>query len=118
MAKSPKDGIGYGIVARPDDDAAARRFVCSMGGQPVFLGLETAGRTFSIETLALFDYTAGGSLFNGSAIEINGQTKSPSPDAIRVAKQEGRKFAFGSGLDFGLRMVEECKLVWQDFFVP
>jgi hypothetical protein len=44
-----------------------------------------------------------------------------------VAKAAGAKFTFGTnnaGADdlgrseYGLRMVEECQLVWQDFFVP
>jgi hypothetical protein len=46
---------------------------------------------------------------------------------VRAAKAAGCKFSFGSNnsgpkdllrSEYGIRMVEECKLTWQDFFVP
>jgi histidinol phosphatase-like PHP family hydrolase len=64
---------------------------------------------------------------NSVAIEINNRYKLPSPSFIRMAKAVGAKFTFGTNnagpddlgrCEYGLRMVEECKLVWQDFFVP
>lgn len=64
---------------------------------------------------------------NGVAIEINNRYKLPSPAFIRMAKEAGCKFTFGTNntgpgdlgrCEYGLRMVDECKLVWQDFFVP
>jgi 3-keto-disaccharide hydrolase len=64
---------------------------------------------------------------NGIAIEINNRYKLPSPSFIKMAKASGAKFTFGTNntgpgdlgrCEYGLRMVEECKLVWQDFFVP
>jgi hypothetical protein len=64
---------------------------------------------------------------NSVAIEINNRYKLPSPSFIRMAKAAGAKFTFGSNnsgpgdlgrCEYGLRMVEECNLVWQDFFVP
>jgi histidinol phosphatase-like PHP family hydrolase len=64
---------------------------------------------------------------NGVAMEINNRYKVPSASFIRMAKAGGVKFTFGtnnSGPDdlgrceYGLRMVEECGLRWQDFFVP
>jgi len=63
----------------------------------------------------------------GVAIEINNRYKLPSAAFVRMAKAEGCKFSFGTNntgpsdllrCEYGLRMVEECKLVWQDFFVP
>jgi len=63
----------------------------------------------------------------GVAIEINTRYKLPGAPFIQLAKAEGCKFAFGTNntgpadllrCEYGLRMVEECKLVWQDFFVP
>jgi histidinol phosphatase-like PHP family hydrolase len=60
-------------------------------------------------------------------MEINARYKVPSPAFIRMAKAEGVKFTFGTNnggandlgrSEYGLRMVEECKLVWQDFFAP
>jgi len=44
-----------------------------------------------------------------------------------MAKAEGVKFSFGTNnagipdlkrCEYGLRMVEECKLGWKDFFTP
>jgi len=64
---------------------------------------------------------------NGVAMEINNRYKLPSPSFIKQAKAAGAKFTFGSNntgpddllrCEYGLQMVEECKLAWQDFFVP
>jgi len=64
---------------------------------------------------------------NQVAIEINNRYKLPSARFIRMAKEAGCKFSFGSNntsandlgrCEYGIQMVEECKLGWQDFFVP
>jgi hypothetical protein len=64
---------------------------------------------------------------NGVAMEINDRYKLPSASFIKMAKAAGCKFTFGTNnagaadlrrCDYGLSMVKECKLVWQDFFVP
>jgi hypothetical protein len=64
---------------------------------------------------------------NGVAIEINNRYKLPSASFIRMAKAGGAKFTFGSNnagaadlgrCEYGLQMFEECRLTWQDFFVP
>lgn len=64
---------------------------------------------------------------NGVAIELNNRYKLPSPSFVRMAKAAGAKFTFGSNngsardlgrCEYGLQMVRECGLVWQDFFVP
>jgi len=64
---------------------------------------------------------------NTVAIEMNNRYKLPSPSFIRMAKAAGAKFTFGTNnagpddlgrCEYGLRMVEECKMEWQDFFVP
>jgi len=69
----------------------------------------------------------GAAVKNGVAIEINNRYKLPSATFIKAAKAAGAKFSFGTNntgpadlgrCEYGLRMVEECKLVWQDFFVP
>jgi hypothetical protein len=69
----------------------------------------------------------GAAVRNGVAIEINNRYKLPSPSFIKMAKAAGAKFTFGSNnagaadlgrCEYGLRMVDECKLVWQDFWVP
>jgi hypothetical protein len=64
---------------------------------------------------------------HGVAIEINSRYRLPGKDFLRMAKEAGCKFTFGSNnagagdlgrSEYGLRMVEELKLGWQDFFVP
>ncbi|MGA2144319.1 MAG: family 16 glycoside hydrolase [Bryobacteraceae bacterium] len=64
---------------------------------------------------------------NNVAIELNNRYKIPSVAVVRAAKAAGCKFSFGSNnsgpkdllrSEYGIRMVEECKLTWQDFFVP
>ena len=64
---------------------------------------------------------------NHVAIEINNRYKLPSPSVIKLAKQAGCKFTFGTNnagagdlgrCDYARAMVEECKLTAADFFVP
>lgn len=64
---------------------------------------------------------------NGVAMEINDRYKLPSASFIQMAKASGVKFTFGTNntaaddlrrCDYGMQMVKECKMVWQDFFVP
>lgn len=64
---------------------------------------------------------------NGVAMEINNRYRLPSAGFIRMAKAAGVKFTFGTNntgpddlkrCEYGLQMVKDCKLGWQDFFVP
>ena len=64
---------------------------------------------------------------NSVAIEINDRYRLPSAAFITMAKAAGSKFSFGTNngsaadlgrCEYGLQMVEACKLRWQDFFVP
>lgn len=64
---------------------------------------------------------------NGVAMEINDRYSLPSANFIRMGKQMGVKFTFGTNnngpsdlrrSDYGRRMVAECKLTWQDFWAP
>jgi hypothetical protein len=64
---------------------------------------------------------------NKVAIELNTTHQTPSEEFIRQAKDAGCKFAFGTAnanaaalrrCEYGLQMVERCKLDWQDFFTP
>jgi hypothetical protein len=61
------------------------------------------------------------------AIEINNRYKLPGAALIKMAKAAGCKFSFGTNnagpgdlgrCEYGLSMVQECRLSWQDFFVP
>ena len=66
LANSRKTGINYGIAPNCGlgfpitDDAGIDRFIESMKGQPVFLGMQAEGREwvtlFSKEAIAKFDY--------------------------------------------------------------
>jgi hypothetical protein len=69
----------------------------------------------------------GAAARNGVAIELNNRYRLPSLAFVRMAKEAGCKFSFGTNntgpddlgrCDYGLRMSTECKLGWQDFFVP
>jgi histidinol phosphatase-like PHP family hydrolase len=64
---------------------------------------------------------------NGVAIELNDRYRLPSASFVKMAKAAGAKFSFGSNnsgaadlrrCEWGIRMIEECNLGWQDFFVP
>jgi histidinol phosphatase-like PHP family hydrolase len=64
---------------------------------------------------------------NRVAIELNNRYQLPGPAFVRMAKEAGCVFSFGSNnagaddlrrCEYGLAMVEQCKLGWQDFFVP
>jgi hypothetical protein len=64
---------------------------------------------------------------NQIAIELNNRYRIPSPKFVRMAQAAGCKFSFGSNnagasdlgrCDYGLQMLRECGLGWQDFFVP
>jgi hypothetical protein len=64
---------------------------------------------------------------NRVAVELNDRYRLPSLRFVQVAKAAGCKFTFGTNnggaddlkrCEYGLQMVEECKLGWQDFFVP
>jgi hypothetical protein len=66
-------------------------------------------------------------LKNQVAVEINTREQLPSRMFIEQAKQAGCKFAFGTAnrtaaelkrCEYGLQMVEACKLDWRNFFVP
>lgn len=61
------------------------------------------------------------------AIELNNRYKLPSEKFVKMAKEEGLKFSFGTNntgpedlgrCEYGLEMVKRANLRWQDFFVP
>jgi len=64
---------------------------------------------------------------NQVAIEISNRYRIPSAAFIRAAKAAGCKFCFGSNntgdadlgrCEYGIEMLNACKLDWRDFFVP
>ncbi len=61
------------------------------------------------------------------AIELNNRYRLPSEKIVKMARQEGLKFSFGTNntgpqdlgrCEYGLKMVKAAQLRWQDFFVP
>lgn len=60
------------------------------------------------------------------AFEISARYKIPNPAFIKMAKAKGVKFTFGTNntdsnlgnLAYCLEMIEECKLVTEDMFIP
>jgi hypothetical protein len=63
---------------------------------------------------------------NNIALEINARYKTPNAEMIRMAKEAGIKFSFGTNntgselgrLEYCLKMIEECGLVPDDIFMP
>jgi hypothetical protein len=64
---------------------------------------------------------------NDVALELNDRYELPSPAFVRMAKEAGVKFTFGTNnagaedlkrSEYGIRMVKECSLRWQDFWMP
>jgi hypothetical protein len=64
---------------------------------------------------------------NRIALEINSRYRIPSATFIRKAKQAGVKFTLGTNnagnkdlgrSEYGLQMVRECGLTWQDMWLP
>jgi hypothetical protein len=63
---------------------------------------------------------------NGVALEINDRLRLPKAPLIKMAKEAGVKFTFGTNnsdrtlgrLEYGLRMIEECALTPDDLWAP
>ena len=64
---------------------------------------------------------------NKVALELNSVQRTPTEEFILQAKDAGCKFAFGTAnasaaqlkrCEYGLHMVEKCKLDWHSFFTP
>jgi histidinol phosphatase-like PHP family hydrolase len=63
---------------------------------------------------------------NGIALEINARYKTPGAEMIKMAKEAGIKFSFGTNnvtknlgeLEYCLQMLEECELTPNDMFEP
>jgi hypothetical protein len=94
---------------------------------PTFLPDVIAKDYDALWTEARMNKVIGAAAKNGVAIEINNRYKIPSARFIQAAKAAGCKFSFGTNntgpndlgrCEYGLRMLDECKLAWQDFFVP
>jgi hypothetical protein len=60
------------------------------------------------------------------AIELNNRYRIPSAAFVKLAKQAGAKFSFGTNnsgrelgrIEYSIEMVKQCSLKWPDIFVP
>ena len=94
---------------------------------PTYLPPVIAGNYDSLWTDERIQKLVKAAAANHVAIELNDRYKLPSAKIIRAAKAAGCKFSFGTNdsgpedlrrSEYGISMVQECKLTWQDFFVP
>lgn len=94
---------------------------------PTFLPDILASEYESLWTEARRRRVIDATVKNGVAIELNNRYRLPSASFVKMAKAAGAKFAFGTNngsardlhrCEYGLQMIRECDLVWQDFFVP
>jgi hypothetical protein len=91
-----------------------------------FLPQQIAGEYDALWTPERMKKVIDAAVENGVAIEINNRYKIPSAGFIKMAKAAGAKFSFGTNnadanlgrLEYPIRMVRECGLVWQEIFVP
>jgi hypothetical protein len=125
-----------GTIADPQEfmDTLVDRAVAILNTEPVdiyvnptFLPDVLAGKYETLWTGERRQKVIEAAVKNGVAIELNNRYRLPSPSFVMAAKAAGAKFAFGTNntaatdlgrCEYGLQMVKECSLVWQDFFVP
>jgi hypothetical protein len=63
---------------------------------------------------------------NDVAIELNNRYNIPNAAFVKLAKQAGVKFTFGSNnatkdigrLEYPIKLAKECGLTWRDFWIP
>ena len=93
---------------------------------PTFLPAVIAERYDELWTQQRMRKVARAAARNGVAIEINARYRIPSVKFIKLAKQAGAKFAFGTNnggrelghLEYSLDVAEQCGLTKDDMFVP
>ena len=93
---------------------------------PTFLPSVIANEYDTLWTRERMEKVIQAAVENDVAIEINSRYKLPSPAFIKLAKQMGAKFAFGTNnggaelgtCEYARKMVRECNLTEDDMFVP
>jgi hypothetical protein len=91
-----------------------------------YLPAQMAGRYSHFWTAERMEKVIRAAKDNNIAIEINNRFMIPSPDFIRMAKAAGIKFTIGTnnadenftGAAYALRMIKECNLSEEDFYLP
>ena len=125
-----------GVIADPQEfmDTLVERAVGILENEPIdiyvnptYIPDQLAKDYDRLWTPARMQQVADAAAKNHVAIELNDRYKLPSASFVRMAKASGCKFTFGTNntgpndlgrSEYGLKMIDECKLVWQDFFVP
>jgi hypothetical protein len=93
---------------------------------PLFLPEILAGEYDQLWTPERQQRVINAAVKHGKAIEINSRYRLPKPAFIRAARKAGIKFTLGTNNpdreilanDYGLQMVKECGLTWQDMWMP
>jgi hypothetical protein len=93
---------------------------------PTFLPAVIAERYDELWTQQRMLRVIQAAIKSGVAIEINARYRIPSVKFIKLAKQTGAKFAFGTNnggselghLEYSLDVAEQCGLTKEDMFVP
>jgi hypothetical protein len=93
---------------------------------PTFLPAVIAERYDELWTPQRMQKVAQAAAGSGVAIEINARYRIPSMKFIKLAKQAGVKFAFGTNnggrelghLEYSLDVAEQCGLTKDDMFIP
>ncbi len=125
-----------GTIADPQEfmDTLTDRVVGILEGEPIdiyvnptYLPAVLAKDYDSLWTGERRKRIVSAAVSNGVAVEINDRNQLPSPSFIRMFKQAGCKFTLGTNngsaadlgrSEYGLRMIEECQLAPEDFWVP
>jgi hypothetical protein len=93
---------------------------------PTFLPAAIAADYDRLWTEARMKKVVDAAAQKGIAIEINSRLRLPSPAFLKLAKAAGCTFTFGTNntdadvgrLEYGLQMVKDLGLQWQDSWVP
>ncbi len=125
-----------GVIADPQEfmDTLVERAVGILEGEPIdiyvnptFIPDQLAKDYDKLWTPDRMQQVVNAAAKNKVAIELNDRYKLPGAAFVRLAKAAGCKFTFGTNntnaddlgrSEYGLKMIDECKLVWSDFFVP
>lgn len=91
-----------------------------------YLPEQLADRYDKFWTPERMDMVIKAAVANNIAIEINNRFRIPSVDFIKRAKEAGVKFTVGtnnadenfSGADYALKIIKECNLTENNFFLP
>lgn len=95
-------------------------------GWPLFLPVCIARDYYSLWTEERMNLIITAAKKRDIAIEINDMAHTPHEEFIKMAKEQGLKFTFGSDsrnqnagrLSYCKRIAEKCNLIKEDFYIP